>query len=296
MAHHNSKPISPECKALLGNFESFLYNHCRVNNRTAGLYIGVIRRAYPLIGAKPSHADLEAYTTLIRQDLQISDAYYSVVQRGIEHFAKFLGNPISLTRTRQRKLTPPITLTEAEIAILLHATRTLRQKAMMTVLAYSGIRNNEFCNLRVHDIDVPNGVLRVAVGKFNKQRTVAVTSECLGILEQYLVWRKSDAQAFGQPLQPDDFLFVTQTFHLPLEAQDVRKMVRSLAKRAGFTRRIWPHLMRHSLATNMCNRGAHLLTIRDQLGHVYAESTMVYVHRSAQAHTNDYRQYAPSYL
>ena len=50
------------------------------------------------------------------------------------------------------------------------------------------------------------------------------------------------------------------------------------------------------MATNMVNRNAHLLTIRDQLGHVYVQSTMVYVHRSKHAHGNDYRQHAPSYL
>jgi site-specific recombinase XerD len=201
-----------------------------------------------------------------------------------------------LTRPPKRTNTVPITLTEAEVAILLHSTTNLREKALISTMAYSGIRNNELCNLRIRDIDIPNGILRMEECKFNKQRDAAVTGECLGLLEEYLSWRKTQAIAKGKPVMPDDLLFVTKRHGHQLQSQDVRKIVRVLAKRAGIERRVWPHLMRHSLATNMANRGAHMLTIKDQLGHVYVQSTMIYVHRSQHAHTADYRQHAPSYL
>lgn len=296
MATKKSTPISDECKRLLSSFETFLYTHCKVNNRTAALYLGVLRRAYPLIGDNPSHADLESFVLLMRKDGQHSPGYISIMVSTLERFAEYMGNPINLTRPPKRTNTVPVTLTEAEIAIMLHATRNIREKAMVATLAYSGVRNNEFCTLRIRDVDIPNGVLRVEECKFDKQRTVAVTGECLAVLEEYLTWRKIQLEAKGKTLFPDDLLFITKRHGFPLEAQDVRKIVRVLAKRAGITRRVWPHLMRHSLATNMVNRNAHLLTIRDQLGHVYIQSTMVYVHRSKHAHTNDYRQHAPSYL
>ena len=296
MAKQNSTPISDECRTLVNDFERFLYTHCHVNNRTASLYLGVVRRAYPLIGASPSHADVESFLMLMRQEGTHSTGYISVMFTSMLRFCEFLGRPINLVRPAARRLIAPITLTEAEIAIFLHATTSVREKAMMTVLTYSGIRNNEFCNMRVQDVDIPNGVLRVTEGKFNKQRTVAVTGECLGVLEQYLSWRRAKLDVKGSSLQPEDFLFVTVRHGNQLECQDLRKIVRVLAKRAGIDRRVWPHLMRHSLATNMVNRGAHMLTIKDQLGHVHIESTMVYVHRSQHAHTADYRQFAPSYL
>lgn len=296
MATKQSNPLSPECKTLLASFETFLYTHCKVNNRTAALYIGVIRPAYPLIGSRPSHADIESYITILRQEAQVSSNYASIIYGTLEKFCEFIGNPIELIRPPKQRTIAPITLTEAEIAIFLHATKNIREKAMMAVLCHSGIRNNEFCHLKVRDVDIPNGILRIEEGKFNKQRTVAVTGECLATLEQYLATHKAALALKGKIMEPDDLLFVTHRHGYALEAQDVRKIVRVLAKRAGLKRRVWPHLMRHSLATNMVNRGAHLLTIRDQLGHVYTESTMVYVHRSQHAHTNDYRQFAPSYL
>ena len=233
---------------------------------------------------------------LMRADGKYSPGYISVMVSTVERFADYLGNPIALTRPPGRTNTVPITRTEAEIAIIVHTTKNIREKAMLTTLAYSGIRNNEFCHLLIRDVDVPNGVLRVEECKFNKQRIVAVTGECLGVLEEYLAWRKTQLAAKGKVLMPDDLLFVTHRHGLPLESQDIRKTVHVAAKRAGIKRRVWPHLFRHSLATNMVNRNAHMLTIRDQLGHVYVQSTMVYVHRSKHAHTNDYRQHAPSYL
>jgi len=53
---------------------------------------------------------------------------------------------------------------------------------------------------------------------------------------------------------------------------------------------------RHSLATNLLHRGAHLLTIKDQLGHAFVETTMIYIHSSPEHTQLQYRMYAPSYL
>jgi site-specific recombinase XerD len=76
----------------------------------------------------------------------------------------------------------------------------------------------------------------------------------------------------------------------------VRKLVHKAAARAGLTKRVWPHLLRHSLATNMLHRGAHLLAIKEQLGHAFDETTMIYVHSSPEHAQLQYRMYAPSYL
>jgi len=61
-------------------------------------------------------------------------------------------------------------------------------------------------------------------------------------------------------------------------------------------KRVYPHLLRHSLATNLLHRGAHLLAIKEQLGHAFVETTMIYVHSNADHTQMQYRMYAPSYL
>src|SRR5579872_5623913 len=77
MASSKSTRLSPECIALLSAFQTFLFTHCKVNERTAALYLGGLRRAYPLIGPNPSHQDIEAYITLMRTDGNASNNYAS---------------------------------------------------------------------------------------------------------------------------------------------------------------------------------------------------------------------------
>ena len=96
--------------------------------------------------------------------------------------------------------------------------------------------------------------------------------------------------------KPGDSLFVCLRSGRPYAQQNLRKMVRTTARRANLKKRIYPHLLRHSLATNLLHRGAHPLAIKEQLGHAFVETTMIYIH-SAPEHTQlQYRMYALSYL
>src|ERR1035437_2946714 len=106
---------------------------------------------------------------LMCADGKYSPGYISVMVSTVERFADYLGNPIALTRPPGRTNTVPITLTEAEITIILHTTKNIPEKAMLTTLAYYGIRNNEFCHLLIRDVDVPNGVLRVEECKLDRK-------------------------------------------------------------------------------------------------------------------------------
>lgn len=96
--------------------------------------------------------------------------------------------------------------------------------------------------------------------------------------------------------QPHELLFVTTRGGRPYHPQCLRKFVRVIAKRAGIAKRVWPHLFRHSLATNLLHRGANLLAIRDQLGHAFLDTTAIYLHSSPERLQMEYRMYSPSYL
>ena len=286
MATHHSTPIPNELKTLLEQFEVYLYARCGISNTTAYLYLGMVRRAFPLIGADPAQGAIETYVAHLRR-INVSSSYISAICTALERLSESLGRPIDLRRPRKKTTSVPQPLTEAEMAILLHSAKNLRERAMLSLLAYTGLRNKEFCHLRMRDVDIPNGLIHVEVGKFNRERLVGVSGECMAILIEYMKERGG---------APEDWLFVTHRHGIQLEQQDVRKLVRVVGARAGFKRRLWPHLFRHSLATNLIDRGAHLLTVKDQLGHVYINSTMNYIHRSKKAHSADYRAHAPSYI
>jgi site-specific recombinase XerD len=114
-----------------------------------------------------------------------------------------------------------------------------------------------------------------------------MSSECTNVLIEYLQ---------SSPRQKDDFLFQTIVKKNSLSTGDIRKTLRVIAKRANIEKRVHPHLLRHSLATNLLNRGASLMLIKQQLGHVYIESTMIYVVSMPFRTRSEYDFYKPAYM
>src|SRR5680860_907041 len=80
------------------------------------------------------------------------------------------------------------------------------------------------------------------------------------------------------------------------DQSDLRKLVHVLAKRARINKRIYPHLLRHSLATNLLKRGANLYMIKEQLGHVFLETTATYLRTFPLNIRNQYHMFVPSYM
>lgn len=205
----------------------------------------------------------------------------------IEHYTKYKGNPVTIGRPKKPRRLIKDTLSEAEVSRMFHQSRNIREKALVCILAYSGLRNMEICNLRVNDLDLGQNQLRVAGGKGFKDRYVNIAAECSKVLIEYL-------KAFAR--EGDAFLFTTLRKNLPLVQADVRKHIKKLAKRAGIERRVYPHLFRHSLATNLLNRGANLTMIKEQLGHVYYESTLIYAVSTPFRVKSEYEFCKPAYL
>jgi integrase/recombinase XerD len=275
-------------KRKLEAFADYLCARRGLAECTIGDYLGTIRRLYPTIGLNPAHQVLDSLIVKMRK----SGASYSHVVNtslALERYTEFIGNPIRLGRPKKPKRMIRGTMSEAEITLMLAACRNIREKALLTLLAYSGLRNKELCGLKVGDMDIASQLIHVHRGKGQKDRDASITPPCAGILLEYLHRDRAGAGP-GEPL------FVTlQTGHT-YGTQDLRKLVRVVAKRAAITKRVYPHLFRHSLATNMLIRGAHILAIKEQLGHAFVETTMVYLHAAPIAMQAQYRFFAPSYL
>lgn len=251
-------------------------------------YLGTIRRLYPVIGLNPAHHVLDSLIVKMRK----AGASYSHVVNtslALERYTEFIGDPIHLGRPKKPKRIIRGTLTEAEITLMLAACRNIREKAILTLLAYSGLRNKELCGLKVADVDVASQVVHVHSGKGQKDRDAFISPACAGLVLEYL---RRERPSTG----PEAPLFVTIQNGNPYGTQDLRKLVHVVAKRAHIQKRVWPHLFRHSLATNMLIRGAHILAIKEQLGHAFVETTMVYLHAAPTAMQGQYRFFAPSYL
>jgi integrase/recombinase XerD len=200
----------------------------------------------------------------------------------------FRGTPIHLKRPRKPQRAPFSVLSEAKIAFLIAAAKDIRERAILCLLAYSGVRNRELVNLRVGDVDLAQQTVTVQLGKGAKGRICYVSGDCMEILTEYLRQRAGE---------PDALLFVTVRHRHQLQTQDIRKLVRTVARRAGLKKRVWPHLLRHSLATALLDRGASIYSIQAQLGHAFASTTMeYYLHPSSRNVRSDYLRAVPSFV
>jgi site-specific recombinase XerD len=159
----------------------------------------------------------------------------------------------------------PLVLSLAEVGAILQAAAP-KHRAFLALLYFIGLRLSEVSGLRWEDIDYENGILRVT-GKGDVQRLEPVEGFVL---------------AFLDPIKPDPpagYIFVTgKGAGRPL--YQIHKTLRKLALQVGITKRVHPHLFRHSLATQLVEEGENLRVIQELLGHADIRTTRFYTHIS----------------
>ncbi len=271
----------------LKKFEEYMMVDKGVSDVTAGGYCRALsialRRMRKFV---PQYEQIKEYILWMYKE-KYSYSHVVNTSLALEHYTAFKGTPVKIGRPKKPRRLIKDTLSEAEISRMLQCARNIREKAVACVLVYSGLRNSEVCNLRVNDLDLGQNQLRVTGGKNFKDRYVNIAAECSKILMEYLK---------EHPREDEAFLFTTLSKNEQLNPADVRKHIRKLAKRAGILRRVYPHLLRHSLATNLLNRGANLMMIKEQLGHVLYESTLIYAVSTPFRVKSEYEFCKPAYL
>jgi len=187
---------------------------------------------------------------------------------------------------RQRKLIVDI-LTEAEINRMVQSSKNIKERSMFLLLIYSGIRVRSFCHIKLRDIDFGDNTLRVRKVKGRKEYMANISSDCIKSLLKYLE---------KYPRKLDEFLFTTKVKNNQYQPSDIRKLVNVLSKRAKIEKNVYPHLLRHSLVSNMLNRGANIILIKEQLGHDWIQSTENYLTCFPQRIKSEFEIYKPSYI
>lgn len=148
----------------------------------------------------------------------------------------------------------------------------LRDRAMLELLYAAGVRVSELCALQVSDLDENLGVLRV-LGKGRKQRLVPVGENALDAIAEYR--RTARPALLGR--RASRYLFVTARGG-PITRQGFWKLLGKYGRKAGITRQLSPHVLRHSFATHLLEGGADLRIVQTMLGHADIGTTQVYTH------------------
>ena len=269
------------------SFEQFLLVRKGLQPTTIQGYCKAARKFIESVGTHyPAHSQVEEYVARFYRS-GFSYSHVTNTSIALERWMEYVEDPIRLGRQKKPKTLIKDTLTEAEVTKLIFSCRNIRETAMLTLLSYSGVRNKEFCNFRVKDIDFGNNTVRVVAGKGVKDGIVCISGAATKILMQYLAQYQR-----GQ----DEYLFTTLKYNNKYSGADLRKLVKNLSERAGMKKRVFPQLLRHTLAVNMLMRGAGIFTIKEQLRHSFVETTLGYVNSMLYTPRGEYDKFVPSYV
>ena len=187
----------------------------------------------------------------------------------------------------------PDTLTEMDVERLLAAPDLetplgLRDRTMLEVLYACGLRVSELTELRLGQINLRQGVIRI-LGKGSKERLVPMGEEAINWLTRYL------ADARGELLKDNlgqDVVFPSNR-GVAMTRQTFWHRLRKLAASAGIQKKLSPHTLRHAFATHLLNHGADLRVVQLLLGHSDLSTTQIYTHIAQQRMKELHQQHHP---
>ncbi len=197
-------------------------------------------------------------------------AYQNQAISAIKHFFTYMDlemEALTLERPKREKRLPVI-LSREEVLRLLDGTQNLKHKLLLSLVYSAGLRISEALHMRLRDIDRDRMVIHIKSAKGKKDRYTLLARKVLALLDEYCA-----------VYSPQDLLFpgLMTEFYSQRAAQMVLKMA---AKKAGISKRITLHSLRHSFATHLLESGTDIRYIQTLLGHSSPKTTMIYTHVS----------------
>lgn len=180
---------------------------------------------------------------------------------------------------------PAEPLTPEEIHALISACGRgpagLRNRALIVVMARSGLRVSEALALQIKDVDLARGRITVLHGKGDRARIVGLDPEACAVVERWVAARKKLGVARSRRGTPTPLFCVISypTAGAPVHSAYVRDLLKRLAAKAGIDKRVHPHGLRHSYASYLADRPeVSIRTVQTMLGHSSLATTERYLH------------------
>ncbi len=205
----------------------------------------------------------------------------------------FLAERFSFTDVAKKIITPkidlklPSYLTESEVKHLFSVAdrdksdKGIRNNVMLNVLYASGMRVTELVSLRLQQVQFDTGFL-IITGKGSKERHIPLPQATLELLQHYIdnSYKHVISQLKKKPKPQEQFLFITTKGGVvkPMSRQFFWLILKNLLKQAGILKNIYPHALRHSIATHLLKNGADLRSLQLLLGHENLSTVQIYTH------------------
>ena len=155
--------------------------------------------------------------------------------------------------------------------------RDLRDRAILELLFSTGLRVSELCGLNRDSLNLDRGEFSVR-GKGEKIRVVFLSDTARSALKNYLAGRKDVESALFARIPKGNEKAQAKYDNLRLTARSVQRIIKRYSVIAGITRKVTPHTLRHSFATDLLNSGADIRSVQAMLGHSSITTTQVYTH------------------
>ena len=202
-------------------------------------------------------------------------------------------NPTQLLDPPKLPKKIPQVLSVIEVEAIINVVNTedsmgYRDKAVLEVLYSAGLRVSELCQLLVQKDLQDLQMLRV-IGKKKKERFVPIGNKAIQVINNYLRYLRYKLEERGKH---DGCLFLSNNGK-PLTRMTVYNILKKWTEAAGITKRVYPHILRHSFATHLLDGGANLREVQLMLGHVDISTTQIYTHHDKLFLTSEVQKFHP---
>jgi len=243
---------------------------------TIKVYVRAVEKFVLFLGHSPDESTAEdVRASMVHQlDRGLSRSDCVILRNALRHL---FGD--ALRRTDELRSVPrpkreqrlPVVLSRQEVQRLFAVVENIKHKALFMVAYDAGLRLSEVLNLRIEDIDSQRMVIRICQGKGKKDRYGRLSKGLLTLLREY--WRVC---------RPESFLFPGACLHKRYDVSTPGQILKKLCRKAGISKCVSMHTLRHSFATHLLEAGTNLRVIQQLLGHSSIQTTCLYTHISIE--------------
>ncbi len=219
--------------------------------------------------------DVIVYNTEFILKNKLSSSYQNQIVNAIKlYFTTQRGFKINIDQIHRpkREKTLPNVLSKEEVKQLLESHSNLKHKTMLSLIYSCGLRCGELLALKPVHIDSKRNIVLLKNSKGKKDRIVPLSGKILEMLRDYYKIYK-----------PTSYLFEGQTIGTPYDERSLQQVLKQALKKAGISKPVTLHWLRHSYATHLLENGTDLRYIQELLGHNSSKTTEIYTHVSTKS-------------